>query len=268
MNYHSDKWIMDCVREHYNEALEYFPEDRIVCLALQGSQNYGLDYEGSDIDTKLIVTPTFKEIAMNHKPVSTTHIRTNDEHIDFKDIRLYIQTFRKQNLNFLEILFTPYLIVNPIYKNEWDKLIDAREAIAHYAPYQAIKAMQGVAKEKYFAMEHHYPARMEWINKFGYDPKQLHHLKRVEEYLERYINGESYKDCLHPKEPELLKSIKQGCYTLGDARWMAKCSIDRIDSICKEFFDTHGKEVDENVDTLLDDVQYNIMKIAIKKEIG
>lgn len=268
MNYHSDKWIMDCVREHYNEALEYFPEDRIVCLALQGSQNYGLDYEGSDIDTKLIVTPTFKEIAMNHKPVSTTHIRTNDEHIDFKDIRLYIQTFRKQNLNFLEILFTPYLIVNPIYKNEWDKLIDAREAIAHYAPYQAIKAMQGVAKEKYFAMEHHYPARTEWINKFGYDPKQLHHLKRVEEYLERYINGESYKDCLHPKEPELLKSIKQGCYTLGDARWMAKCSIDRIDSICKEFFDTHGKEVDENVDTLLDDVQYNIMKIAIKKEIG
>ena len=268
MNYHSDKWIMDCVREHYNEALEYFPEDRIVCLALQGSQNYGLDYKGSDIDTKLIVTPTFKEIAMNHKPVSTTHIRVNDEHIDFKDIRLYIQTFRKQNLNFLEILFTPYLIVNPMYENEWNRLIDAREAIAHYSPYQAIKSMQGIAKEKYFAMEHEYPSRMEWINKFGYDPKQLHHLKRVEEYLERYINGESYKDCLHPKEPELLKSIKQGYYTLGDVRWMAKCSIDRIDSICKEFFDTHGKEVDENVDTLLDDVQYNIMKIAIKKEIG
>lgn len=268
MNYHSDKWIMDRLQEHYNEALESSPEDRIVCLALQGSQNYGLDYEGSDIDTKLIVTPTFKEIAMNHKPVSTTHIRVNDEHIDFKDIRLYIQTFRKQNLNFLEILFTPYLIVNPMYENEWNRLIDAREAIAHYSPYQAIKSMQGIAKEKYFAMEHEYPSRMEWINKFGYDPKQLHHLKRVEEYLERYINGESYKDCLHPKEPELLKSIKQGCYTLGDARWMAKCSINRIDSICKEFFDTHGKEVDENVDTLLDDVQYNIMKIAIKKEIG
>ena len=66
MNFHSDEWITDSVREHYNEALEYFPEDRIVCLVLQGSQNYGLDYEGSDIDTKLIVTPTFKEIAMNH----------------------------------------------------------------------------------------------------------------------------------------------------------------------------------------------------------
>ena len=30
MNYHSDEWIMDRVREHYNEALEHFPEDRIV----------------------------------------------------------------------------------------------------------------------------------------------------------------------------------------------------------------------------------------------
>jgi hypothetical protein len=32
--------------------------------------------------------------------------------------------------------------------------------------------------------------------------------------------------------------------------------------------ETCSTEVDENVDALLDDVQYNIMKIAIKKEIG
>jgi len=267
MNFHSDEWIMDRVREHYNEALEHFPEDRIVGIFLQGSQNYGLDYEGSDIDTKLIITPTFKDIAMNHKAVSTTHIRANDEHIDFKDIRLYIQTFRSQNLNFLEILFTPYSIINPIYKDEWDRLVEHREAICRYNIPRSIKSMRGVAKEKYFAMEHHYPSRMEWINKFGYDPKQFHHLRRVEEYIERYINGEPYIDCLNPTEPELLKSIKQGCFTLGDARWMAKCSIDRIDKMCDEFLSTCSNEVNEEVDELLDDVQYNIMKIAIEKEI-
>ena len=268
MNFHSDEWIMDRVREHYDEALEYFPEDRIVCLILQGSQNYGLDYEGSDIDTKLIVTPTFKEIAMNHKPVSTTHVRKNDEHTDFKDIRLYIQTFRKQNLNFLEILFSPYTIINPIYEEQWNRLVTAREEIAHYNLPQAIKSMRGIAKEKYYAMEHKYPSRMEWINKFGYDPKQFHHLCRVEEYLERYINGESYADCLKPREPELLKNIKQGCYTLGDARWMAKCSIDRIDKMCDKFLKTCHTESNSEVDTLLDDVQYKIMEIAIKKEIS
>ena len=67
MNYHSDHWIMDRVQEHYNEALESFPKDRIVGIFYQGSGNYGLDYEGSDVDTKLIVTPTFKDIAMNKK---------------------------------------------------------------------------------------------------------------------------------------------------------------------------------------------------------
>ena len=105
MNFHSDEWIMDRVREHYNEALEYFPEDRIVGIFYQGSGNYGLDYEGSDVDTKLIVTPTFEDIAMNKKAVSTTHIRENEEHIDFKDIRLYIQTFRKQIRNRFKILY-------------------------------------------------------------------------------------------------------------------------------------------------------------------
>jgi predicted nucleotidyltransferase len=107
---------MDKVREHYNEALEYFPEDRIVGVFLQGSQNYGLDVFNSDVDTKLIITPTFEELVFNKSPHSTTHIRANDEHIDFKDIRLYMLTFRKQNLNFLEILYTPYKIVNPKYE--------------------------------------------------------------------------------------------------------------------------------------------------------
>ena len=45
------------VKEHYVEALEYFPERSIVGLFLQGSQNYGLDTPNSDIDTKLIVVP-------------------------------------------------------------------------------------------------------------------------------------------------------------------------------------------------------------------
>lgn len=267
MNFHSDEWIMERVREHYNEALEHFPEDRIVGIFYQGSGNYGLDYEGSDVDTKLIIVPTFKEIAMNHKAVSTTHIRANDEHIDFKDVRLYMQTFRSQNLNFLEILFTPYSIINPIYKDEWDRLVECREAICRYNIPRSIKSMRGVAKEKFFAMEHHYPSRMEWINKFGYDPKQLHHLIRVEDYIERYIKGESYEDCLRARNAAYLKDVKVGCHSLETARRIAAGAIENIDEMCEKFLKTCPNEVNAEVDELLDDVQYNIMKIAIEKEI-
>lgn len=267
MNYHSDTWIMDRVREHYNEALEYFPEDRIVGLFYQGSGNYGLDMSTSDVDTKLIITPTFRDIAMNKQPISTTYVRSNDEHIDFKDVRLYIQTFRKQNLNFLEILFTPYAIINPLYKAEWDRFIEKRELITHHDPVRAIKSMQGVACTKYKQLENESPSHIEAIKKFGYSPKELHHLFRVEEYISRYIAGESYADCLVSKKAEYLKNVKNGCYTLGDARWMAKVSIDRIDEMCAKFLETCDDSVDESVNELLNDVQYNIMKIAIKKEI-
>ena len=186
--------IMERVRQHFVEALKYFPEDRIVCIALQGSQNYDLDLPTSDVDTKLIVVPTFEDIALNKKPVSTTHVRDNDEHIDFKDIRLYVECFKKQNLNFLEILFTDYFIINPLYEKQWNRLIEAREQIARMNPYRAVKSMKGIALEKFHAMEHPYPTKLDLIEKYGYDGKQVHHLIRVDDYLTRYIKGESYKD--------------------------------------------------------------------------
>ncbi|MEE1303003.1 MAG: nucleotidyltransferase domain-containing protein [Bacteroidales bacterium] len=269
MNFHADEWIMARVREHYNETLEHFHKDEIVGIFYQGSGNYGLDYEDSDVDTKLIVVPSFKDIAMNKQPISTTHFRANDEHIDFKDIRLYMQTFRKQNLNFLEILFTPYTIINDDYHNEWTRLVEAREEIAHMNPYQAVKSMQGIAKEKYHAMEHKYPKRMPWIEKYGYDPKQLHHLLRVQEYLNRYVVGESYEECLKPRFSDYLVEVKRGCHTLEEARDLAKSAITTIDKTCAKFFEVLKKpEENTEVRELLDDVQYNIMKIAVAKEFN
>lgn len=262
------KTIMERVQEHYNEALEYFPEDRIVGIFLQGSQNYGLEIPSSDVDTKLIVVPTFEEIAFNHKAHSTTHVRENDEHIDFKDIRLMLGTFRKQNLNFLEILFTQYKILNPKYAEEWMRLEAKREKIAHYNKFAAVKAMKGVALEKYHAMEHRYPAKIEIIDKMGYDPKQLHHLLRVEDYLRRYIAGESYEKCLWPSDPEYLKQVKLGLYTLDEARVHADASLANIEDMCLPFTkESEYNKSDASVDALLDDVQLNIMRDAIKMEL-
>lgn len=269
MNYHSDNWIMDRVREHYNEALEFFPEDRIVGIFYQGSGNYGLDYEGSDVDTKLIVTPTLDDIIFTHKPVSTTHIRNNDEHTDWKDIRLMLQTFRKCNLNFTEILFTKYKIINPLYMKQWDRVVDNNELIARYNEVAAVRTMKGIAMEKYHAMEHKYPSKIDIIDKYGFDGKQVHHLFRVEEYLQRYINGESYADCLISKQAEYLKNVKTcGYLSLEEARVLAKESLNRICIMADKFRAEHIEQSNPNVDNLLDDVQREIMLIAIKREIS
>ena len=85
----------------------------MVGVFLQGSQNYNLQYEDSDIDTKAIILPKFNDFVLNNKPVSTTLILESNEHIDLKDIRLMFECFKKQNINFIEILFTEYYILNP-----------------------------------------------------------------------------------------------------------------------------------------------------------
>ena len=269
MNYHSDEWIMSKVQEHYDEATTLVDPNHIVGIFYQGSGNYGLDYEDSDVDTKCIVTPTFEEIALAKKPLSTTHIRANDEHIDFKDIRLYIQTFRKQNLNFLEILYTPYFLIGTPYYASWQKLVTNREKITHYDRVRSVKSMMGIASEKYHAMEHRYPSRIEWLDKFGYDPKQLHHLLRVGEYLDRYIEGKPYGDCLLTQTPEYLKDIKKGCLSLENARILADSAYYHIHKKCDAFIEKYKDEpIDEEIDKLFDDVCCEIMEISIRRDFN
>lgn len=262
--------IMRRVQDHYNEALQYFPEEQIVGVFLQGSQNYELDYKGSDIDTKLIVVPSFRDICLNKKPVSTTHVRANDEHTDWKDVRLYMETFRKQNLNFLEILFTDFYVINPMYKEEWDRLVAAREFIARMNVHRAVKSMKGIAMEKYHAMEHRYPTKADLIDMYGYDGKQVSHLIRVYDYLRRYIEGEPYKDCLIPSAHlrKIIMDYKMlNVYSLEEARVAAKAYLDQVVELADKFCAEYPDHEEPWIRDLLEDVSYSIMKISVEREL-
>ena len=265
MNFHTDEWIMDKMREHYNDALTQYPEYRIVGIFYQGSGNYGLDYEGSDVDTKCVLAPSLKELAES-KMTSNTYVRENDEHIDFKDIRAMLETFQKSNLNFLEILYTKYYIINPMYEAEWNKLVAARDSIVAMNLPSLIKSMKGIAGEKYHALEHRYPSRIEWLDKYGYDPKQLHHLFRIEEFMDRWIDGESFADCLISTEPEYLIEIKKGKYNLDIARKQGKDAMDCIQEMYEDYLKICDTTIDETIYKLFDDVSYNIIRIGIEEE--
>ena len=267
MNYHSDEWIMTKLQEHYEESQEYFNRNNIVGIFVQGSQNYGLDYESSDLDTKLIVTPKLDDLVFNKQPVSTTHVRANDEHIDFKDIRLYFQTFVKQNLNFLEILFTDYSIINGLYVEEWMELQNNRELIARMNPYTAVKSMKGIAHNKMCALKHRYEGKVDIIDKYGYDPKQLHHIKRVEEYLERYIAGEPCADCLIPNSADYLQRLKRGEFKEIDATKIAEEAMEHVDKIADEFCEKTKPEINQEAVELLNSVQASIVKKSLIKEL-
>lgn len=261
-------FIMNRVKEHYEFAEKQGYE--IVMLAIQGSQNYGLDvytddYK-SDVDTKAIVLPKFEDFCKSKEPVSKTLILPNNEHCDVKDVRVMFNTFLKQNINFVEILFSKYIIINPKYEDLVKELLSINEKVARINTNQALRCMAGMSKEKLKAMEHPYPTIKDKIDKYGYDPKQLHHILRMHDFILKYIEGKPYSECLIPSNAEYLKEIKTKPISLSKARKLA-VETDRDTEAIKNVNKTIDDVVDFETIEKLSDISYKLLKRYMKEQI-
>ncbi len=258
--------IIKRVQEHYVYLLKKGYE--IVFLALQGSQNYELDiYDKdytSDIDTKAVILPSFKDFVYNKTPVSETIVLKNNEHIDVKDVRVMFDTYKKQNINFIETLFSDFRIVNEEYKDIVQTLFDNAEEVAHININQALRCMAGMSMEKLKALKHPYPAIIDKIKKYGYDPKQLHHILRMNEFIKNYFAGFPYKQCLKSQRKEFLIQIKKGILSEESAIILAQ----KTDLDTKAFMQRNVTEKDiinqKGVD-ILDKVKFDLLKKNLKK---
>ena len=251
--------------EKNHPNLEWF------ALVIQGSQNYGLDiyteeYK-SDIDTKMLVIPSLEDIVYNKKPISTTYILPNNEHTDIKDIRLYFDNFKKQNINFVEILFSNYYIINPKYQDLWDELIKNRENIAHYNYNQTLRCIAGMSMEKKKALCHPYPTIKEKIDKYGYDGKQLHHIIRMNDFIYAYTHNKLYKECLtYLPHKELMMEAKLNKFSLEEALELAEF-FDNQTKEMKDFYLKESEDINQDALNTLNKVQYEVIKRKIKTDI-
>lgn len=272
MNFHSDGWIMNRIDQHKHDADQILRNPATVFGTFyQGSGNYGLDYEESDVDTKCIVIPDFNSIVFNKDKISSNFIRFNEEQIDFKDIRLIFDIIKKQNVQYLELLFTKYYILSneDITKKYWDIFYKNREYIAHADWTKLLKSIKGIASDKYHSMEHPYPSKMHLIETIGYDPKQLHHLIRIQEFLNRLIAGESFEDCLVSKQPDYLIDVKKGCYDLSAARDIAEINHSYIHRVCNEQIELHKNDIIDNyINEQIDYTVYCIIRDFCKRELS
>lgn len=255
------EFINKRVLEHYNEACSLGYE--VVGVFLQGSQNYGLDEYSdaymSDIDTKCIILPSLDDIIAGSSPLSHTHVRQNNEHIDIKDIRQMFEMFKKQNNAYVEILFTDFKIINPKYKDLWEDIEARAEQIAHLNFNQTLRCLCGTSMEKYKALEHPYPNTMDKIEKYGYDPKQLHHILRVNDFMHKYVDGKPYRQCLYPDNVQYLMAVKKGSIALEDARKLAH----DVDQATKELKDASlivPEPVNSDAAKFLDNVKAKFIK--------
>lgn len=264
-----DEKIFERLAADYAKVAEKYT---VLGVFLQGSQNYGLDYEGSDIDTKAIVIPTLEDIVLNRKPVSTTWILESNEHIDVKDIRLMHECFRKQNTNFVEILFTKYRVLNPEFADLYQPMFDNAETIARYNKIAAVKCILGQIMEKRKALCHPYPTIVDRIEKYGYDPKQLHHIFRNYDFLLRYTNGYTYKECLDSPSKQWLIDVKRlpPPYTVEEAIRHADDTVAAAQTAEKKYL-SYLEQINyapnTSAERIMNEVLVGVIKTALKSEL-
>ena len=195
-------WVL-AIEKHKDALLNWgFKEENILGIFVYGSQNYNLDTPTSDCDTKAIIIPTFDEVLFD-KPISReiSVKRDNDEyeHCEVKDIREFIRMFEKQNINFIEILFTEYKWVNPKFQKLWKEyFVNHAEEIARYDMNQTIKSIVGQTKHT--------------IKQNPTNGKKIANGYRLLRFLEKYISGKcNYVDCITipNSEKDLYMNIKQ-----------------------------------------------------------
>lgn len=256
--------IFKKVKHHVNELKKLRPGYQIVFVSCQGSQNYNLDLYTdeytSDVDTVAMVLPSFDNFVKNDKLISETIILDNNEHIDVKDIRLLFELFKKQNIKYLEILFSPYKIVNKRYRKILDKLFSEKENIAHYDIDKLIRTTFGMQQEKYKAMEHPYEGLKDKIEKYGYDPKQFHHIIRLTYFLFSYCFYDKFEEALDantygPDKKRMLINSKIGKYSLEEARELAKDYLKQLDNLRYLYEGKLKYNLTINVDDFLNEIQ-------------
>ena len=138
---------------------------------------------------------------MNPHPLSKELILPNNEHCEIKDIREMVKNFKKQNINFIEILFTEYFILNPKFEELWKKYFIAyKNEIARYDIHIAVNSMSHQASHT--------------LNQDSMNSKKISNALRLLYFLEGYIRGDDYNNCLKSTghRAEFLKDLKQDLY--------------------------------------------------------
>lgn len=194
--------INDILKKQYNILQSKFGYE-IFGIFLYGSQNYNLDTPESDIDTKVIIIPSFEDLVLN-KPVSKTITLPWGE-CDIKDVREMIKSYKKQNVNYLETLFTDYYYINPKYKKPFNKLIQKREEIAHYNEHKAFDCFNGLMMQSKKRLTKSTETTKEDIEKYGYHRKSFMNIYKYAAMTEKYIKGADYKTVLQSKKYGVLR---------------------------------------------------------------
>lgn len=247
----------------------------VIFIALYGAQNYNLQRPKSDYDYKAVVVPSLRDIIFNSKPVSLTEEMPFNGQVDVKDVRLIVDQWKKGSSNFVELLYSDWFWVHPDYSSMFWFILN-RDAIAHANEESALKAMVGMIKEKFNALDHPYPVQVEEVEKYGYASKQLSHEMRLLAMLSRF-KQEDYAHILNPFKGSDLNmqrywgeilgvKDRQINYSAAQAKDLGRRIVEEADAWLAKYRE-EGLNFDQSVLDSMDEQKFLIIKRALSDEI-
>lgn len=198
---------MDEVKRHADEVKNYFRNDnkdkqpKLWVTMLYGSQNYGLASIDSDVDTKTMLLPSFDDVCVGRPMVSTEVVMPDGSLDNCKDFRAMFENYKRGNINFMETLYTEFFHVEG-YEDHFTSLREHRNLIANSQPRRLMHMTAGMAQQKDVAFDKPFAGKKEVLEKYGYDPKQLHHMVRLRRFMEVFMKTGQFNAALYSSHPD------------------------------------------------------------------
>lgn len=206
-----------------------------------------------------LVTPTVRDLCFNEGGWRRT-IVTFAGGIAFRDIRAYRELLATQNLAYLRTLFVNDYHVEDGYKDIFNELINAREAIARYNPNLFLGNLKNIAEEKFD--RHLIDATLP----FGYNERIFLDLIKMEYIAKHYYRGDSFEDCLNitGSYKEFIDDFNANPCEREKAQMLA---IGSLKSIRKYHEQNLNKDINYGVKKFLDECILEIMRRGMCDEL-
>ncbi len=179
----------------------------VYAIALKGSQNYNLSDEESDVDANLVFIPSLADLRSGKK--YKFEFDTGD--VVCHNIYSFAEIVAKGNPQWVEVCNTEYIIGDLSLFSEYT-----------LSP----SALKGMIMEKVHAFSRLYPSREKYVKEFGYDPKQLHHIIRLVDTLEKGVKVYKYNDTERLRMLDIKRGRYPGC--LWKAQALRDEYVDRL----------------------------------------
>ena len=218
--------IAEVLYSYYQRLIVEYPEEALVGVWLFGSQNYGMDGPDSDIDAKAIYVPSIEQMVNLKEPVSRI-IETPTGNIEVKDVRSMWKMWKKQNINFLEILYTDFYLTNAGYTDKWEEVLRIADRISQYNPVYTFNSIRGQTLNtlKYQEITGKKVANaarfIDFLRKYSQEIDYRTCIKVSPAFKEKWLPIKLANEVIYKNDPmviELLENLEE-IYIEGFERW-------------------------------------------------